>query len=109
MSAQPKPEQLEALYRIPGTIWSKDLRCTLNGVEYEWSGGFGAILKSRERGVKVGDLRMIGEVPFYAYRVDSAGDSWFWEKPEIMWTIPNDFLTPEWIRAFKAALFSIES
>ncbi len=105
MTTQPKPEQLTELYRVPGTIWSTELRCVVNGREYEWSGGFGVILKSRERGVKVGDLRMIGEVPFYAYRVDS----YFWQAPDIMWTIPNDFLTPEWIRGFKRALFSLES
>jgi hypothetical protein len=90
-------------YAAPLRVDARNLRAEIGGVEYEWGGGFGAIIKSRERGVKVGDMRMIGGVPFYAYMLHR---EWQWSKPEVWWSIPNPHLTSEWIRAFKDAVFS---
>jgi hypothetical protein len=42
---------------------------TVGGREYEWCGGFGAIVKSYERGVQQGDVRIIGDEMLYAYLV----------------------------------------
>lgn len=46
-------------------------KCTfsINERTYYWCGGFGAIFKSYERGVRPGDTRVIGQRLFYAYVV----------------------------------------
>lgn len=42
----------------------------IDGVWYEWYGGFGAVLISQEyRDVRVGDVRIIKSTPMYAYIV----------------------------------------
>jgi len=77
-------------------------RFVFAGVEYSWNGGSGAILKSYEYGMKVGEVRMIGGVPFFVHMING-----FWPRKEISWTIPYDHLTMEWIRAFKQAIFMV--
>ncbi len=42
------------------------LTFTLNDVRYYWGGGFGAILKTQEKGIKVGEIRVIADVPMIA-------------------------------------------
>ena len=79
--------------------------------KYYWYGGFGAVLMSYERGVKQGDIRMIGDIPFFAYRVNDSETfesypffSFFsLNKKQVSWTISN--IDAEWIREFKAKLF----
>lgn len=60
----------------------------LAGRTYEWSGGFGVIVKSHERGVQVGDVRIIGDELLYAYlvyprRFRAAKVCWTLVKPTI--------------------------
>lgn len=94
-------------YTIPQDIDARNLRIKIDGVEYEWGGGFGAIIKSWERGIKLGDMRMIGNVPFYCYMFGLKRRGVF-GPPEVCWSIPSPYLTTEWIRSFKRALFSVE-
>lgn len=75
------------------------LKATIRGVEYAWSGGFGAVIKSFERGVKLNEVRMIGGIVFYAYTVGRSG--WL---SEIAWC-PQQEIDAQWIRDFKAAMF----
>ena len=93
-------------YAAPRNVETRNLRCEISGVEYKWSGGFGAIIKSYERGLKPGDVRMIADVPFHVYTVCRGPRWWWWQKPEVFWTIPNAHLSVEWIRAFKSAIFA---
>lgn len=76
----------------------------IDGVEYTWGGGFGAVLKSRERGMRSGDIRMILDIPMHVFTVYDA--EWFWQKPEVSWTIPTAYISAEWIREFKRVVFS---
>ena len=71
-----------------------------DGVTYEWSGGFGAVLKSRERGVKVGTVRYICRQTLYAYNVMTRPR---WGKREVWWSMPDtdSRVTMEDIRAFE--------
>ncbi len=71
-----------------------NIRVEIDGRDYTWCGGFGCILKSWERGVKQGDVRMISEELFYAYMVQGR---------EISWTVANCKI--EGIRFFKDKLF----
>lgn len=95
-------------YAIPTHTLARNLRFELGGVDYTWGGGFGAILKSYEKGVKPGDIRMIAGVPFYVYMVEDMKFS-FWpflkNRQEVYWTIPNNHLSSEWIREFKKVIF----
>lgn len=77
------------------------LKATISGVEYTWVGGFGAVLTSAERGVKRGEVRMIGNVIFY-----SLGTYLGLSSREVSWC-PQQDIDAEWIRAFKAAVFSV--
>ena len=78
------------------------LKGTTGGIEYTWSGGFGSVLKSKERNIPLGTVRMIGNVIFYAYSYDYYG-SGFWKKT-ISW-VPQEEISAEWIRDFKRAFF----
>lgn len=90
-------------YATPLRVHATNLRADIDGVEYQWMGGNGAIIKSREYGIKVGDMRMIGDIPFFASCVRVGH---WWARAEVCWTIPNNHLSIEWIRVFKGALFS---
>ena len=52
---------------------------------YTWGGGFGGIFHSSERGVRPGDVRMIGERLFYAY---SSPFDWPF-KTRVSWTLAD--------------------
>lgn len=73
---------------------------------YEWSGGFGAIFVSHERGRSLGDVRMIECRLFYVYLIYSPA-SWLWWKRRVGWTLPS--VTIEDIRTLRAQLFGVES
>lgn len=105
METQPSPL---GCYAIPTHTEARNLRFKLGNVDYTWGGGFGAIIKSYEKGVKPGDVRMIAGVPFYVYMVEDTTFSWipFLKKQrEVYWTIPNRHLSSEWIRNFKKVIF----
>lgn len=80
---------------------SKQLTCEINGRKYEWFGCFGAVLKSRERGVRQGDVRMLGDQMFHACYVWPRRFS----KPEVCW-IPCIEFDMEWVREFKKKVFA---
>ena len=82
-------------------IYTGQLKGITGGVEYTWSGGFGGVLTSKERGVPVGAVRMIGNIVFYA--CSYSYDSGFWKKT-INW-IPQEEISAEWIRDFKRVFF----
>jgi hypothetical protein len=54
---------------------------------YKWVGGFGAVITSRERNVRVGDLRVIEGHTLYAYFVSTrhliAPSTVWWSFPEV--------------------------
>jgi hypothetical protein len=60
------------------------------------------VLISYERGVKKGDVRIIGQEIFYAYWVANSG----WLR-EVNW-VPKDTVSMEWIREFKQAVFGVQ-
>lgn len=90
----------------PPVVHASRLRAEISGTDYEWSGGFGAILYSRERGLQVGDTRMIGDVVFYVYLIHRHCCRWPWERPCVGWTVADPQMP--WIREFKRAMFGIE-
>lgn len=94
-------------YAISNRTEARNLRFELDDHDYTWSGGFGAILKSYEKGVKKGEIRMIAGVPFYAYTIRDMGIvlfSFLKREQEVCWTISNNHLSIEWIRDFKKAI-----
>lgn len=70
-------------------------------ITYEWHGGFGATLKSYERGVTVGTVRRIGHFNFYAYMVSKR----FMKQSEIAWALAEEDVTAERIREVRRRLF----
>jgi hypothetical protein len=93
------------MYDLSNKTFSSTGRMTIeiSGQVYTWDGGFGAILTSRERGVKRNSVRMICGIPFVAYRVDQG---FFYEEPEVSWTISYHQLDADWIRDFRQKLFN---
>jgi len=75
------------------------LKATINNVEYRWVGGFGTVIESWERGVKRGDVRMIGNVVFFARTVD-----WKCFTSRVAWC-PQEDVDAEWLRDCRAAIF----
>lgn len=75
-----------------------NLRFTSDGREYEWFGGYGAVIRSCERGVEKGTMRVIHGEIMYAYVVYPR----LW-RSEVGWT----FLEPtnERIREFRDKVF----
>ena len=49
---------------------------------YEYCGGFGANWKSFESGIQIGDMRVINQVPHYAYMIHKH----LFLKDEISWS-----------------------
>ena len=96
---------LEELKKDVGQV--RNIRFEAGGVEYTWSGGYGSIITSFERGRNVGDVRMICGVPFHVYLVHRKGFRFF-GKMEVSWTIPNSIVSSEWIREFRRAVFCNE-
>lgn len=74
-------------------------KITIDNIEYEIEGNIGCILSSREKNIKVGDVRMIEERLFYARYISDL--KWL-NTPRISWTIAN--IEIEEIRKIKAKL-----
>lgn len=81
------------------SLSASNIRFTIDGIEYEWTGGFGEIMSSREHGIRTGTTRVIGTVLFYAWRVEWA----LFRGPKVSWSIINP--DAETIRAIKEAIF----
>ena len=79
------------------------LTVTIDGIEYEWCGGFGAVLISYERGVRQGTMRRIGTGNFYASRIWTRGLCGF-RPPQISW-LPDQEIDLTWIQQYKRELF----
>lgn len=79
-----------------------NIRFNIGGVDYTWCGGMGCIISSRERGLKVGDCRVIADRLFYVYMVHP--NSMF--KCNVFWSMPN--CSTENVRKFKRELFGYE-
>lgn len=82
-----------------------NLRFTVDGQRYEWSGGYGAVIKSYEWGVRRGDVRCILGRLFHAYLVYP---SRLFAPREVCWSFIGDALSNEAIRAFRAEVFGCE-
>lgn len=78
-----------------------EIRLNIDGRWYEWVGGFGAIIVSREKGVKRGDVRVIGGELFYVASIWGEG---YWRKPSAHWAMPK--VSHEEIQRIKAKWFS---
>jgi hypothetical protein len=83
-------------------IDADNLRFTIDGTEYTWEGGFGAVFSSKEAGVMPQSVRSIGNLLFVAHIYDER-KHWFTGKQRISWTTPN--LTVEEIREIKKEIF----
>lgn len=77
-----------------------NLRFTSDGRTYQWFGGYGAVIRSFERGVTLGTMRVIHGEEMYAYVVYPG-----WWRREVGWT----FLEPtnERIREFREKVFGL--
>ena len=79
-----------------------DPTINIDGVTYKWFGGPGCVIRSRERGVKNGDVRMIRDELFYAIVYPLAWPC----KSEVCWvSVFEDEHCIEYIRNFKRKLF----
>ncbi len=67
----------------------------IDNVKYEWCGWLGAVIKSKENGIKLGDTRVINDTLFYAYVIEKK----VFEKNIISWSIINSSVeTIEYIK-----------
>lgn len=57
----------------------------IDDVKYEWCGWFGAVIKSKENGIKLGDTRVIYGTLFYAYIIEKR----IFEKNIVSWSVLN--------------------
>lgn len=72
---------------------------------YTWSGGCGAVFKSRENGVALGTVRLIAGELFYAYLVYNKKIF----KNEVCWSfVDKNKNAPACLREFKKAVFCME-
>ena len=76
---------------------------TIDGVEYIWRGGFGAVMCSSEKNLKVGDLRAIGDILFKVYMITKSCGL-FKTYYSVSWC-PVQKIDAEWIREFKRNVF----
>lgn len=72
----------------------------LDNREYAFCGNYGAVLKSYEKGVRQGDVRMIARHLFYAYIIWPRGR---FKAPCVSW-IPVQGTTMEWVKEFKDSI-----
>ena len=77
-----------------------EITFSVGGRTYVWSGGYGAIFKSFERGVSGGEVRVIYGTLFHAYVIYPR---WWPFSDEVCWTLPD--VTNEGISAFRAKVF----
>lgn len=76
-------------------IYPENIKATISDVEYTWCGTFGSVISSKENNVSKNSVRMIGNVIFYARRIE---EGWFYDT--VHWC-PQQKITAEWIRDFK--------
>ncbi len=82
-----------------------EMKVDIDGATYEWVGGIGCVVRSRERGVKSGDVRFIHRGLFYA-RIGDNANKW---NPEVSWiSVYKDDQNFDYIRKFKKSLFGCE-
>lgn len=84
---------------MPNTIQE----VVIDNTRYRWCGGYGAVVKSFERGVRIGDVRIIGEDLLYAHLVYPR----FLRPYEVCWTFIEP--TNERINEFHRKLFGCSS
>ena len=85
-------------------VHATNLSAKLDGIIYRWGGGFGSVITSRERGLKEGSARVIGNVVFKAYRVDKFANPF--ARPIVCWC-PQQSIDGPWLETFKRRFFAI--
>lgn len=86
-------------------LTTKTLYFTINNQKYEWYGGFGAVLKSKERNIQLYETRYIGKVYFHAYKINDRG----WLQPkEICW-VPIESIDANWMHSFLIELLGLHT
>jgi hypothetical protein len=81
-----------------------NIEVTIDDQIYEWVGGFGSILKSWERGVRVGDVRCIYGEFFHARFIYDNSWTWF-ARMEVCWTLRD--VSVERIQEFRQSLLGV--
>ncbi len=86
--------------RLVMRINSSNPKVTIDDVEYRWGGGFGSVLTSIEKGLKKGEVRMVGDQTMYVWKIETRG----FRKPIVHWSFA--VIDAEHLRSFKRAIFS---
>ncbi len=102
------PEKLKELEKESwswkmNNIYVDNRRFTIDGVEYSWSGGFGALFYSNEKNLKEGDLRAIGDIIFKVFSITKYNGI-FKKYYSVAWC-PVQKIDHEWIEKFRRAVF----
>jgi hypothetical protein len=84
------------------TICTDSIKFEIEGITYTWFGHFGRVFSSRERGMKVGNLRAFGETIF---KVRDVRESWF-TKSTVVW-VPVADVSIDWIDNFKKSILGV--
>lgn len=75
---------------------------TVDGIEYTWYGGLGGMFYSKERNLKVGDVRVINDMQFYVYSIEKN----FLSAPYVNWSQLD--INLDKTREIKKKMFNIE-
>lgn len=84
-----------------------DIRVSLCGRDYEWSGGLGSVLISRERGIKDGEVRYIAGELFYASNREHYYLLEYSKGRGANWIPCRDF-DMDWVRSFKRKILECD-
>lgn len=76
---------------------AKNIKFTIDDIEYTWNGGLGSVFYSVEKGLKKGELRAINGTIFQVFRIEGFSLS---TRKVIHWTTVEN-IDCEWIRKFK--------
>lgn len=87
--------------KFSGMIYDQSF--DLNGMKYQWNGGLGVQINGYENGVKKGDVKIIGDVMFYAQWVEKR---WFL-RDRIGWCMVGE-VTAEKVRELKNQIFALD-
>ncbi len=87
--------------KFNGRATNKKFTIDFNKTEYEWFGGFGSVLYSRERGLKLGEIRDIGGILFSIFRIEKK----LFRKDIVSWTTVNKFSVED-LRELNKQIFS---
>jgi hypothetical protein len=88
---------------ILNRISTDNLTFEIDDVVYTWGGYFGRMFTSREKGMKIGDVRIFGNTIFKV--IDVRSSCWGCT-PTIIW-VPAMDVTIKWIDEFKKAIFGV--